>query len=74
MPPSVASDNSKLSEVNGGKRAQHGCGLLQNGLYLFIDASDSGKYIIALLLSDGKLKQVWTSIVAFARHFVTSRR
>lgn len=36
MPPSVASDNSKLSEVNGGKRAQHGCGLLQNKLTLFI--------------------------------------
>jgi len=38
MPPLVASDNSKLSEVNGGKRAQRGCGLLQNKLDLFIDA------------------------------------
>jgi len=38
MPPSVASDNSKLSEVNGGKRAQRGCGLLQNKLDLFADA------------------------------------
>jgi len=36
MPPSVASDNLKLSEVNGGKRAQHGCGLLlkTNSIYL----------------------------------------
>ena len=38
MPPSGASDNSKVSEVNGGKRAQRGCGLLQNKLDLFADA------------------------------------